>query len=96
MISRSTPRTYSSEYATCGNCHGTGDDGFGLMADGAPCEACDGRGSHKIDPNAKYIPFSEFLRLHDERSVCLGCVGVGELEAADGPDECQCCGRKMR
>lgn len=59
MVSRSTPKTYSSNYIECGNCRGTGLDGFGIMPDSFECEACGGKGSHKIDPNAKYVSLSE-------------------------------------
>jgi hypothetical protein len=44
----------------CGNCHGTGQEGFGL-SDWGQCEACKGRGSHWIDPNARRYTLKEFL-----------------------------------
>jgi DnaJ-class molecular chaperone len=61
IVSRSTPKTCPSDRVECGNCRGTGLDGFGIMPDSFTCEACDGRGSYKIDPNAKYMTLSELM-----------------------------------
>lgn len=61
MVSRSTPKTYPSDLIECGNCRGTGLDGFGIMPDSFECSACIGKGYHKIDPNAKVYTFSEFM-----------------------------------
>jgi hypothetical protein len=65
FVSRSTPKLYPPEQVECGNCHGTGLDGFGIMPDSFKCEACDGFGFYNIDPNAKYIPLSEILKKYD-------------------------------
>lgn len=51
-----------SGWYTCGNCRGTGDDGFGIMPDGAPCEACYGKGRVKPDPNAVSISLEELVK----------------------------------
>jgi hypothetical protein len=49
--------------AFCGNCHGTGDEGFGMMPDSeGDCTACDSRGYVTIDPNAKYVSLSELAK----------------------------------
>lgn len=61
-VIRSEPGKYPVDYIECGNCRGTGLDGFGIRRASFPCEACDGRGSHKIDPNAKTMSFSEAIK----------------------------------
>ena len=60
-VTRSEPKEVPSGYIECGDCRGTGLDGFGIMPDSFTCEACEGRGTHKIDPNAKWIPFTELI-----------------------------------
>jgi len=61
MVSRSRS-VHRPDTFFCGNCHGTGDEGFGIMPDSAgDCEACDGRGYIKVDPNAKTMTLSEAL-----------------------------------
>lgn len=60
-VTRSSIPTPPKEYLTCGNCRGTGQDGFGIMPDSFECEACSGKGYCKIDPNAQYITLSELI-----------------------------------
>lgn len=61
-FSRSEPKIYPSDRIECGNCRGTGLDGFGIMPDSFTCDACDGKGSHKIDPDEKWVPLTDFLK----------------------------------
>lgn len=65
MVSRSSPMIPRADTAFCGNCHGTGDEGFGIMPDSSgDCDACEGRGYTKIDPNAKYVSLNEIFKEH--------------------------------
>ena len=61
-ISRSVMPTARSGRMTCGNCRGTGLDGFGIMPDSIECEGCNGRGSIEIDPNAKVMTLEEVIK----------------------------------
>lgn len=65
-VSRSVPKTYPPELIECGNCRGTGWDGFGLMPDSFECGACNGKGCHKIDKNAKIMKLSDFMKKYKE------------------------------
>lgn len=66
MVSRSTPKVYPKDLVECGNCRGTGLDGFGIMPDSFECEGCKGRGYFKVDPNAKYMTWSELMKKYKE------------------------------
>lgn len=60
MVSRSRSMTPRPDTYFCGNCHGTGDEGLGIMPDSqGPCEACGGRGYIKVDPNRKSMTLEE-------------------------------------
>lgn len=61
-VIRSEPRVLESNQSLCGNCHGTGSEGLGLL-NTDPCNACEGRGWHKIDPNAKTYTLAELLEM---------------------------------
>jgi DnaJ-class molecular chaperone len=90
MVSRSAPMIPRPDTAFCGNCHGTGDEGFGIMPDSAgDCEACDGRGYIKIDPNAKWVTLSEAMRGYEreEKNETRGSGGVqGKSDDRSTPD----------
>ena len=66
-VSRSAPKTYPPKLIECGNCRGTGLDGFGIMPDSFECEGCNGRGYYKIDPNAVSMTLSEFMEKYKIR-----------------------------
>lgn len=61
VISRSRPKNYTSSCIECGNCRGTGLDGFGIMPDSFKCEGCNDRGYYKIDPNTKSMSLKEII-----------------------------------
>lgn len=70
-ISRSEYRPQRPGTAVCGNCHGTGGENFNMI-DGTPCDACNGRGFHKIDPNVKGISLKEFMEYQKEKRLGAG------------------------
>lgn len=67
-ITRSGPPFVPKGRILCGNCRGTGSDGFDIMPDSFPCEACNGKGSVEVDPNAKTYTWSEFMKLTEKKS----------------------------
>jgi len=70
IVSRSEPQVLRENYATCGNCHGTGQSDFGLGASwGGECDCCEGRGSVYLDPNRKTYSFNEFFKMIEDKKA---------------------------
>lgn len=67
-VTRSMPKTYTSNRVECGNCRGTGSDGFNIMPDSFECEACHGKGYLVIDPNAKYVTLEELAKKYRDKN----------------------------
>lgn len=84
---RSEPLRLGPEFVSCGNCHETGQEGFGL-ADWGECQACDGRGYFKVDPNAKRYTLAEFMELAEKEQSQGGSVGQERPVRKCGRREC--------